>query len=367
MVLNRVPPASLPTVRGDLLDRLRAHGLQGAPLFVVPDVGPHEGLLSAAVVAPIQRWLAMLAGPDRARTVIGRTLRGSLAALRPWVDELAEAVQAQADAAGGAGGRARRGDRGTSGSARRAAMHGGAVADGAVRARWAELTSARGAARRVVRPSGRVRGSRADRPRAQRAAGRPLAERPHPVGGGEPRRRPARTAERAAAHASRPGPTRPRAGRRSRPRGQPDGAAVEQRAAAGGAGGARVGRGQRRAARSALAEATCPPAVARQRRAARPAGPSGPSARSGEDGLAAVALAAAAGVEPARALLVDLLGDRRRARAVTVLRDDLADRCRRAGRGSSGGGRARRWPTPTWPRTPSSLLRLRLAVLKGLT
>ena len=78
MVLNRVPPASLPTVRGDLLDRLRGHGLQGSPLFVVPDLGPHEGMLPAPVVAPIQRWLAMLAGPDRARTVIGRTLRGSL-------------------------------------------------------------------------------------------------------------------------------------------------------------------------------------------------------------------------------------------------------------------------------------------------
>ena len=112
MVLNRVPPASLPTVRGDLLDRLRGHGLQGSPLFVVPDLGPHEGLLPAAVVAPIRRWLAMLAGPDRARTVIGRTLRGSLAALRPWVDELAEAVQAQADAAGAIAAVARRGDRG---------------------------------------------------------------------------------------------------------------------------------------------------------------------------------------------------------------------------------------------------------------
>ena len=103
MVLNRVPPASLPTVRGDLLGRLRENGLQGSPLFVVPDLGPHEGLLPASSVSPIQRWLAMLAGPDKARTVIGRTLRGSLAALRPWVDELAEAVQAQADAAAAIG------------------------------------------------------------------------------------------------------------------------------------------------------------------------------------------------------------------------------------------------------------------------
>ena len=72
MVLNRVAPVSLPTVRGDLLERLRQHGMQGAPLFVVPDVGPHEGLLDPAVLAPITRWLQMLAGLDRARTVIGR-------------------------------------------------------------------------------------------------------------------------------------------------------------------------------------------------------------------------------------------------------------------------------------------------------
>src|SRR5690606_18284647 len=87
------------TVRGDLLSRLRSRGMSSVPLFVVSDVGPHEGLLAPQAVAPIGRWLAMLAGPDRARSVIARTLRGSLAALRPWVDELAEAVQAQAEAA----------------------------------------------------------------------------------------------------------------------------------------------------------------------------------------------------------------------------------------------------------------------------
>ena len=103
MVLNRVPSDSLPTVRGDLLGRLRAHGLEGSPLFVVPDMGPHEGLLAAPAVAPVHRWLTMLAGPDRARTVIGRTLRGSLASLREWVEELAEAVQEQADAAAALG------------------------------------------------------------------------------------------------------------------------------------------------------------------------------------------------------------------------------------------------------------------------
>ncbi len=63
-----------------------------------PDAGPHEGLLPEASVAPVRRWLTVLAGADRAQGVIARTQRGSLAALRPWVDELADAVQAQVDA-----------------------------------------------------------------------------------------------------------------------------------------------------------------------------------------------------------------------------------------------------------------------------
>ena len=99
MVLNRAPKASLTTVRGDLLNRLREHRMESAPLFVVPDAGPHEGLLDASSVAPIERWLRTLGGADRARSVILRTLRGSLAALPPWVDELSEHVEAQHTAA----------------------------------------------------------------------------------------------------------------------------------------------------------------------------------------------------------------------------------------------------------------------------
>ena len=98
MVLNRVPDEAAAEVRGDLVSRLNDRGLQAVPLFIVPDLGPHEGMLDAAVVAPIKRWLAMVAGPDRARSVIARTQRGALHSLRPWVDELAEAVQAQVDA-----------------------------------------------------------------------------------------------------------------------------------------------------------------------------------------------------------------------------------------------------------------------------
>lgn len=159
MVLNRAPADSLPTVRGDLLERLRGHGMQAVPLFVVPDAGPHEGLLDGAGVAPITRWLTMLAGTDRARAVIARTLRGSLAALRPWVDELAEAVQDQVDAAA-----VLRESLAVAIAAPErtveANVRGGSVGDGAARARWSELAAAGGPLAAVVRRSGRLRGSR---------------------------------------------------------------------------------------------------------------------------------------------------------------------------------------------------------------
>jgi len=159
MVLNRAPADSLPTVRGDLLERLRGHDMQAVPLFVVPDAGPHEGLLDSAGVAPITRWLTMLAGTDRARAVIARTLRGSLAALRPWVDELAEAVQDQVDAAA-----VLRESLAVAIAAPvrtvEESVRGGSVGDGAARARWSELAAAGGPLATVVRRSGRLRGSR---------------------------------------------------------------------------------------------------------------------------------------------------------------------------------------------------------------
>lgn len=101
VVLNRVPRAAATEVRADLARRLKERGLHATPIFLVPDLGPHEGLLDPVHVTPVARWLDRVAGPDRARSVIARTRRGALTSLRPWVDELAEAVQAQVDAAAG--------------------------------------------------------------------------------------------------------------------------------------------------------------------------------------------------------------------------------------------------------------------------
>jgi hypothetical protein len=85
----------------------------------------------------------------------------------------------------------------------------------------------------------------------------------------------------------------------------------------------------------------------------------------GDEGLAAVALAAASGVVEARDLLVDLI-DMAGERAVTELRDDLVARV--AGqvaveRSAVGEVLA----DPDLAEDAASRLRLRLAVLKGLT
>lgn len=143
MVLNRVPPEARTAVRTDLLGRLRERGLSAVPLFLIADRGPHTGPLDEPSVAPVRRWLTMVAGADRARSVIQRTQRGSLKALQPWVEELAEAVQAQVDA------RATLADavaQALVDPAERAtaALDRGGVAAGPVRARWAGLAGAGG-------------------------------------------------------------------------------------------------------------------------------------------------------------------------------------------------------------------------------
>ncbi|MCC2334622.1 dynamin family protein [Cellulomonas wangsupingiae] len=347
MVLNRVPPASLPTVRGDLLDRLRTHGLAGSPLFVIPDLGPHTGPLSAGVVAPVLRWLTMLAGPDRARTVVARTLRGALAALRPWVDELAEAVQDQADAAARV---AQVLDEAVvePGEAAADTMRSGAVADGAVRARWAELVANGAPLSRLVGRSGRVRGSsRTARSRA--AAVAPMVADLNDsttavltaVGqrGG------------AALRTSLTGPTAPPGGPSVLAR-WPDGDASRV-AAAERAARAWTGEGTRTVRAALAAGGTDPRRTARVARAV------------GEDALAAVALAAAAGVDEAAETVRTLLGAAGDD-VVTALREDLVRRAR-AQVQLERTIADRTLDDPDLAADASSRLRLRLAVLKGLT
>ncbi|MCL2667295.1 MAG: 50S ribosome-binding GTPase [Micrococcales bacterium] len=173
MVLNRTGRRALPEIRKDLQHRMRDHGLGSSPLFAVPDVGPHTGPLHPDAVAPVSRWISMLAGPDRAGTIVRRTLKGALDALHGWVDELAQAVEDQAAAAGDINAAVvsalvpvRK--------AQVAGVRDGAVADGAVRSRWEELVGPGGPLAGLV-SRGRVRGS-AREARERVAAVKPLLD-----------------------------------------------------------------------------------------------------------------------------------------------------------------------------------------------
>ncbi len=99
VVLNRVTARAAGVVRGDLLDRLADDGLGDAPLFVVPDVGPHEGRLPEAKVGELARWLQLLASSAAAQRVASRTIRGGWPSVRADLTSLAEAVHRQAEAA----------------------------------------------------------------------------------------------------------------------------------------------------------------------------------------------------------------------------------------------------------------------------
>ncbi|VEG30148.1 GTPase domain-containing protein [Actinomyces howellii] len=99
VVLNRVPATILPEVRRDLLGRLESLGLAESPFFVVPDAGPHEGLLPERSVAELRDWLSALAGRHRAAGLVRRTGRSVWTALRTDLERLADDVDAQHDAA----------------------------------------------------------------------------------------------------------------------------------------------------------------------------------------------------------------------------------------------------------------------------
>ena len=99
VVLNRVPATILSEVRRDLITRLQGLGLSEAPFFVIPDAGPHEGLLSGDGVAELRDWLHLLAGRHRAAGLVRRTGRGVWSILRTNLEQLANDVDAQETAA----------------------------------------------------------------------------------------------------------------------------------------------------------------------------------------------------------------------------------------------------------------------------
>ncbi len=97
VVLNRVSGAALAEVRADLLNRLVASDLGSAPLFVLPDLGPHEGLMPRERVADLGRWLTLVAGQVQGG-IVARTVRHTWPSVRADLAALAAAVDAQARA-----------------------------------------------------------------------------------------------------------------------------------------------------------------------------------------------------------------------------------------------------------------------------
>lgn len=316
MVLNRVPQHNLTTIRGDLLARLREHGMEGVPLFVIPDVGPHEGMLDPATVAPIARWLTMLAGPDRSRAVIVRTLKGSLAALPAWVTGIAGAVQEQVEAAEVLRETIDRALPGAEASAR-ASVASGVVAEGSVASRWAQLAGAEKIDRVKVR-HGLARSTKR-RGRSREVALEPLLD--------EVRAAATRTLVAAGATAddalrvALSGPTAPPGGPAFAPEhGDPVREAAREQAAA-----TQVHEWVAVADRAVEAlrgidePGIAPQETAETRRAEAAVKAFGPT------GLAALLLTAAAGSDDAARLVRSLLGDAGDA-SVATLASDLADR-----------------------------------------
>lgn len=168
VVLNRVPSTILSEVRRDLTTRLQGLGLSESPFFVVPDAGPHEGLLPTASMAQLRDWIQLLAGRHRAAGLVRRTGKGVWTALRADLATLADAVDAQRAAAQEL--------EEASASLRRVAverlrmdLRRGSAGEGATATRWLTLASAGGPLASLAQ-GGRLRRGflgRAEKARAQ--------------------------------------------------------------------------------------------------------------------------------------------------------------------------------------------------------
>ncbi|MGC5583187.1 dynamin family protein [Ornithinimicrobium sp. W1679] len=96
IVLNRVPPEALQTVRLHLASMLRDQGLGQSPIFPVVEVDLEDGMIPGKDVERLRGWLHSLAGDARARSmVIRRTLSGTVGSLAGRAGTLAEAGHAQ--------------------------------------------------------------------------------------------------------------------------------------------------------------------------------------------------------------------------------------------------------------------------------
>ncbi|MFJ6134228.1 dynamin family protein [Janibacter terrae] len=99
IVLDRVDRPAMADVRTHLVDMLRDHGLETAPVFTVPETDLDEdGLIPEQDIERVRAWLTALAGDQRARSIIIRqTLRGALRSLDGRTRALVDAAQSHRD------------------------------------------------------------------------------------------------------------------------------------------------------------------------------------------------------------------------------------------------------------------------------
>ncbi|MGO1714751.1 GTPase [Ancrocorticia populi] len=98
VVLNRVADRARYTVRKDLTRRMNDVGIGNDPLMLVPDAGPHEGLLEPGQVAEVRTWLEAIASARIGAALVDRTTQAMLPELRRQLLELSDAVEMQASA-----------------------------------------------------------------------------------------------------------------------------------------------------------------------------------------------------------------------------------------------------------------------------
>lgn len=167
VILNRVPGAARRTVRADLLRRLDRLGLGFAPIFLIDDRSPHEGVLPEEAVGQFRDWLFTAAGRQQSRAIIKRTTRGAWAAVREDLLTLADGVEAQASTARFLRDATRAATAGPEKDMAHAAGAGDCAA-GAPTTRWRSVTREDAPLAAVLR-SGRATGGRGGRQRAERA------------------------------------------------------------------------------------------------------------------------------------------------------------------------------------------------------
>jgi len=139
VVLNRVTPDVAAQVRRELVSRLAEERLASLPLFVIPENDTVD--IPRDVVGGLGRWLDTVAAAS-ANTIVERTLHGGIAAMKEWLEQVAEHMDDQAAAAKDVRSEVRR-------CAAKVEIDGGddwflAIGSGPVEARWSNATAEHG-------------------------------------------------------------------------------------------------------------------------------------------------------------------------------------------------------------------------------